>query len=169
MQPFITKKPEMHLVGMSFYGDPFSTHGGWDGENEIGRVWARFMKYMGEKESELRTIIYPDALYEVHIYNEETIQKGIFEIFVGARLESIKNIPIELLIKTLPASEYARFTFEGDDISSDWYLSIDKWIAEAGYQRAHSFSFQFYDERFKGMDRISESILDVYMPVKLAE
>jgi len=159
----------MHLVGMSFYGDPFSLRGGWDGENEIGRVWARFMKYLGEKEDLLKGIIYPDAFYEVHIYNEETIEKGVFEVFVGARLKKIKAIPLELLVKTLPASQYACFTFEGEEISSDWHMSIDKWIAEAGYQRAHSFSMQYYDDRFKGVDKISESILDVYMPVKLAE
>jgi len=169
MKPFITKKPEMHIAGMSFFGDPFSTHGGWDGKNEIGRVWARFMKYLGENEKKFQSISYPNALFEVHTYNDETITKGIFEVFVGARLNTLEDIPLELLIKSIPASEYALFTFGGEEISSDWYLSIDQWIAEAGYQRAHPFSFQYYDERFKGMDKIAESTLDVYMPVKPAD
>ena len=100
MEPFITKKPEMHLVGMSFYGDPFSLRGGWDGENEIGRVWARFMKYLGEKEDLLKGIIYPDAFYEVHIYNEETIEKGVFDnpdkneqnVISAAAFDDLKNM-----------------------------------------------------------------------------
>lgn len=31
------------LAGISFYGDPFSQSGGWTEENEIGRLWSRFM------------------------------------------------------------------------------------------------------------------------------
>ena len=169
MQPVITKKPEMHFVGMSFYGDPFNTHGGWDGENEIGRVWTRFMQYLDESAKIIQPIIQPDVYYEIHIYNAETTIKGIFEVFVGARMNNLRHIPVELLVKTLPASEYALFTFKGAEISSDWHLSIDQWIAAAGYQSAHPFSFQYYDDRFKGVDKIAESILDVYMPIKPAD
>ena len=68
----------------------------------------------------------------------------------------------------LPATEYAVFTLKGKQISSDWHLEIDQWISKAGYQGAHPFSFQYYDERFKGLDKIGESQLDVYMPVTKA-
>ena len=166
MQPFITKEPEMQFVGMSFYGDPFSTRSGWDGENEIGRLWARLMKYLGEYGEKIQHITQAGVAYEIHIYNEETTEKGGFEVFVGVRVNQLDEVPVELLVKTLPATEYAVFTFEGEAISSDWYMHIDQWIAGAGYQRAHPFSFQYYDERFKGLDHIEESILDVYMPVK---
>ena len=58
--------------------------------------------------------------------------------------------------------------FSGEEITGDWHMEIDQWISTAGYQRAHSFMFQYYDERFKGVDNIEESVLDVYMPVKKA-
>jgi AraC family transcriptional regulator len=170
MQPTITKKPEMYFVGMSFYGDPFSTRGGWDGENEIGRVWARFMKYLGENGEKILHSTQHGVAYEIQVYNEETTTKGVFEVFVGIRVNQIENVPPELLVKTLPATEYAVFTFEGEQISSDWHMEIDQWISATGYQTAYPFSFQYYDDRFKGLDKIEESILDVYMPVKpLAE
>ena len=166
MRPFISKKPEMNIVGMSFYGDPFNTYGGWDGENEIGRVWSRFMKFMEANATKIENITKSGVFYEVHIYDEETIAKGVFEVFVGVRVNKIKDIPVELLVKTLPASEYAVFTFKGTAISSDWYLSIDQWVATAGYRRVPSFMFQYYDERFKGVDNIAASVLDVYVSVE---
>ena len=166
MQPRITKKPEMYFVGMSFYGDPFSTRGGWDGENEIGRLWVRFMKYLSKFGGTISHSTQNGVAYEIHVYNEETTTKGIFEVFIGVRVNQIEDVPVELLAKTLPAAEYAVFTFEGEQIAADWQMNIHNWIIAAGYQTAHPFSFQYYDERFKGVDQIEESILDVYMPVK---
>lgn len=169
MEPFITKKPEMQFVGMSFYGDPFSTRSGWDGENEIGRLWTRFMKYLVESGEKIQHTAEVGVTYEIHVYNEDTNTKGVFEVFVGVRVNRIEEIPVELLVKKLPAVCYAVFTLEGKEITSDWPLQIDKWIAKAGYQRAHPYSFQYYDDRFKGVESINESILDVYMPVKPVE
>jgi predicted transcriptional regulator YdeE len=42
-------------------------------------------------------------------------------------------------------------------------------LPDAGYEMTGDYSFQRYDERFKGMDRIAESVLDVYIPVKALE
>jgi len=165
MKPLITKKPEMHIVGMSFYGDPFSTRGGWDGENEIGRLWARFMKYLNENQRAIRHITKPNVACEIHIYNQDTMALGLFEVFVGVPVKQLENVPVDLLIKTLPASQYAVFTFAGEEIASDWQMKIDQWLDEVGYQRAYNFSMQYYDERFKGVDQIADSILDIYMPV----
>ena len=81
--------------------------------------------------------------------------------------QAIKSLQkLKLLVKILPATEYAVFTLQGEQISSDWHLEIDQWIAAAGYQRVHPYSFQYYVERFKGLDQIEESQLDVYMPVR---
>jgi AraC family transcriptional regulator len=169
MEPIITQKSELTLMGMSFYGDPFSTRSGWDEENEIGRLWQRLMRFLNDNEARLPVAANQQAAYEVHVYSDETVTKGLFEVFVGVQVDQVRDIPVELLIKILPASEYAVFTFQGEEISSDWYLHIDQWIAAAGYQRSHPFSFQYLDERFKGVDNLADSILDVYMPIKPAE
>jgi predicted transcriptional regulator YdeE len=165
MQPIIEKKAEILLVGMSFYGDPFETSVGWTEENHIGRLWQRLMGYLSENPDSIQHRLPIHASYEVHVYGPETSTKGFFEVFVGIQVERLKGVPVNLLVKTLPSTEYAVFTFQGEQISSDWHMEIDQWIAEAGYQRTLPYSFQYYDERFKGVDKLNDSILDVYMPV----
>ncbi len=169
MQPTIVKKDEIILVGVSFYGDPFETSAGWTEENQIGRLWQRLMAYLGAHPDKIQHRVPIHASYEVHIYGPETMTKGLFEVFVGIAVEWLESVPVDLLVKILPAAEYAVFTLQGVQISSDWHLEVDAWITAAGYQRTHPFSFQYYDERFKGLDQITESLLDVYVPVvKLA-
>jgi predicted transcriptional regulator YdeE len=168
MEPKIVHQSSLNLVGMSFYGDPFDTSGAWMEENQIGRLWVRFMSYLHQRGDCIQSRTAQDVTYEVHVYNEETLDKGIFEVFAGVQVERLDVVPFELLVKVLPASDYAVFTLYGKQILSDWDTHIDRWLAEAGYQRRHPFSFLRYDERFKGMDHIAESALDVYMPVSKA-
>lgn len=165
MKPTIVQKDEIILVGMSFYGDPFETSAGWTEENQIGRLWQRLMGYLAENADAIEARVPVQASYEVHVYGPETMTKGLFEVFVGIPVTGLEAVPVDLLVKILPAAEYAVFTFHGEKISSDWHLEIDQWIAKAGYQQALPFSFQYYDERFKGVDHIEESELDVYLPV----
>ena len=165
MEPAITSLDKMYLAGMSFYGDPFSTHGVWSGENEIGRLWTRCMAYLEKHKDQLQSLWQAEVMYEVHVYNDETISKGLFEVFVGGCLKDTEGVPPEMLTKTLPASEYAVFTLQGEEISTDWYSAAEQWITEEGYTRSLPYIFQYYDERFKGMDQIEESILDVYIPI----
>lgn len=166
MEPIIIQKSKMKFVGMSFYGDPFDTRGGWDQENEIGRVWVRFFKYLEMHKGSIQNIIQSDVCYEIHIYNEETRTKGYFEVFVGMQVDVFDSVSVELLGKVIPASQYAVFTLEGEQITTDWHLTVDKWISQAGYECEETFAIQVYDQRFKGVDRIAESELDVYLPLK---
>ena len=166
MQPKIVQKNEIILVGFSFYGDPFETGADWTEENQIGCLWQRLMPYLAENIETIQHRVPIYASYEVHIYGPETMTKGLFEVFVGIQVEQLESVPVDLLVKILPATEYAVFTMVGEQISGDWHHEIDQWIAEAGYRHAHSFSFQYYDERFKGINQIEASALDVYMPVE---
>lgn len=168
MQPTIVQKDEITLVGMSFYGDPFETSAGWTEENQIGQLWQRLMAYLAEHSNKIQHPVPVQASYEVHIYGPETMTKGLFEVFIGIAVEQLAAVPVDLLVKILPATEYAVFTLQGAQISTDWHLEIEQWITEAGYKGSHPFSFQYYDERFKGLDKIEESQLDVYMPVQKA-
>jgi predicted transcriptional regulator YdeE len=165
MEPIIIEKPEILLVGMSFYGDPFETSAGWTEENQIGRLWQRLLNYLAENPDAIRERLSLDVSYEVHIYGPETMTKGLFEVFVGLPVEKLNSVPVDLLVKILPPVEYAVFTLTGKQIASDWHLEIHPWIEQAGYQQALPFSIQYYDERFKGLDQLEDSVLDVYMPV----
>jgi AraC family transcriptional regulator len=156
----------MTLVGLSFFGDPFRFHGGWEEENEIGRLWARFMAYYTQHGAEIRHMVDPDVMYELHVEHPETAQTGEFEVFCGLEVARLEDTSVELVAKLLPPTLYAVFTLQGSDISSDWNQVMTDWLAQSGYQRAYPFGFQRYDERFKGVGDIENSVLEAYVPVK---
>jgi AraC family transcriptional regulator len=166
-QKTIVKKEKIVLVGMSFYGDPFSTSAEWTEENEIGRLWHRFMRYYQKFSKSIRHKRNEKTMYEVHIEHDETSSKGNFEIFVGLEVEKLENMPTTLLAKILPSTKYIVFTIRGQEIISDWHRKIAlEWLPKSGYKRAMNYSFILYDERFKGMHKLDESEIEVYIPIK---
>ncbi len=162
----IIENPQMIIVGFSFFGDPFAASGGWTEENEIGRLWNRFMAYMTKHQHRIKHLLNNEVAYEVHLEHEETTTKGHYEVFVGQEVEHLEDVPVEMLIKTLPPATYAVFTLKGQQIISDWPKMIEQWMSKSGYQQAYTYGFQLYDRRFKGLDKIDESELDAYVPVK---
>lgn len=165
MEPVIVEKDRITLVGFGFFGDPFRLHGGWSEENEIGRLWGRFMAYLAQHAGELASVE-PNVAYEVHIDSAERERTGEYEVFVGVAVATLAVVPVQALVKILPPATYAVFTFAGEQIVGDWSKEVAGWMARSGHQYAHPYSFERYDERFKGMDRIGESLLDVYVPIE---
>jgi len=167
MQPKIIESRQITLAGMSFYGDPFDTHSGWDEDNQIGLLWKRLFAYL-EKEKSLGFLLQSKSCYEVHVYSEWTQTKGLFEVFVGMECERerLAELPPQLLVKNLPETQYAVFTFQGKEISSDWEKLLGEWMAASEFESGGTYNFQLYDERFKGLDRLEESALDVYIPIQ---
>ena len=47
----------MLLVGLSFFGDPFKSSAGWTEENEIGRLWVRFMAFLEDQGARIQYIV----------------------------------------------------------------------------------------------------------------
>ena len=166
MEPRLIDSGPMTLVGLSFFGDPFRLHGGWDQENEIGRLWARFMATYAQREVEIRHVVDPSVMYEVHIEHGETAQTGEFEVFCGLEVARLGKTPVELVAKVLPATQYVAFCLRGAEIASDWNQMMTDWLAQAGYQCAFPYGFQRYDERFKGMEDMEGSVLEAYVPIK---
>jgi AraC family transcriptional regulator len=165
MEAKIVKVGQLTLLGFSFFGDPFRLSGGWTEENEIGRLWARFMAFLAEHRSRIRHVTSWEVMVELHVEHPETAQTGEFEVFAGLEVERLEDVPVELTCKVLPPATYALFTLRGEQITSDWNMLIAEWMSRSGYQRAYPYGYQRYDERFKGMDQIEGSVLDVYVPV----
>jgi AraC family transcriptional regulator len=166
MEPALIEKPQMTLVGFSFFGDPFKLSGGWTEENEIGRLWNRFMDYLMKHPAAIKHVRAEKVAYEVHIEHAETKQTGESEVFIGVEVDALEDVPVETTIKLLPPTTYAVFTLHGKEITADWSKMISEWMNRAGYHNPYPYSFQYYDERFKGVQQIEESVLDVYVPVK---
>ncbi|MBI9042844.1 MAG: GyrI-like domain-containing protein [Anaerolineaceae bacterium] len=168
MKPEFIEKEAMIMAGFSFYGTPFEFKDFWDEQNEIGKLWQRFMGFIQQVDTETYPILRNlKAFYEIHIDTPETLVNGVFEVFVGTQIPFLDDLPLELVIKVLPAIEYAVFTLKGEEITSDWpQLIYDQWMPQNGYELAYPFNFQYYDHRFKGMDKISESTIDVFVPIR---
>ena len=108
----------------------------------------------------------PKAMFEIHIKHPQSESKGLYEIFVGFAIDPNSEIPIQMVRKTIPGTTYALVTLSGKKIfSGDEYKLSKQWANDNDYQIDESFSYQFYDEKFKGMDKIAESSLDFYIPL----
>ena len=161
MEPKILEKEKIVLVGMVFYGDPFKNQAGWSQENEIGKLWKRFVA----REKTIKNRV-GNGGYEVHIEPKEYEETKNYYVFVGVEVEKVENLPLEMFTKILPATKYAVFTLKEKQITSNWQDKIYKeWLPKSGYEEAHKFTIEYYDDRFKGIDN-TESELDVYVPIK---
>ncbi|HPJ02807.1 MAG TPA: GyrI-like domain-containing protein [Candidatus Limiplasma sp.] len=157
--------PAMLLGGVGFYGDPFHQKGGWDSENEIGHAFERFSAFAAQ-HSERPYSSGREVLYELHIYGSETQSKGRFEVFIGEEVNT-PILPIALCSKYLPAADYLKLTLFGDEISGDWWQALSTEILPSlRLKQSAPYIIQTYDHRFKGTDRIAESVIDAYIPVE---
>lgn len=168
MEPEIRALPEIVLAGFNFFGNPFHQSGGWTEENEIGRLCQRFYQYFLAHAGHFPGLVSEKEMLEMHILHDESRRTGEYEIFVGVQLKEACPLPAALSLKILPAATYAVFTLGGETISSDWERIIyTDWMNASVYESADDYSIQWYDERFKGLDHLEESVLDVYIPVRL--
>jgi predicted transcriptional regulator YdeE len=170
VEPRIVNRDRITLAGLSFFGDPFKEKGGWTEENEIGRLWKRFMSYLDNEQLSLRGNEDVQVCYEVHILHPETRQSGEYEVFTGFETDMAGETPPEFLVKILPPCLYGVFTLRGKQITADWFQEIyQHWLPASGYREAYRYSFQLYDSRFKGLDHLEESEIDLYVPIEPRE
>jgi len=163
-EPTVVELPSRTLAGLSFFGNPFTSHAGWTEENEIGRLWQRFRAYVETQPEWLSSAV--DGLgYEVHVVGPEMAASGEFECFVGAELAVPAALPIEVSAKAVPGGRFARFTVPGNLLATDMQMHIAIWLEEHDYDSAIPFDVVVYDERFHGMDRLDESVVEILVPL----
>lgn len=161
---------KLKFVGMHFFGDLFEKASAWSEENEIGALWRRFGAFWEANPESIPKIKNPGTSYEIHVETEETQTKGLFDVFAGVMVETIESIPLPCVARELPFIRYAVFTAKGEEIVSDWGNFIYReWFPNSGYELAYRYSVLSYDKRFRGMNEIESSEIDVYIPVKPRE
>lgn len=173
MLPEIRQYPIRYLAGFSFFGNPFEQYSGWTEENEIGRLWTRYMAYMRQHAGSLPAAWTATGetgvAYELHIYHPETPATGEFEVFAGHLISDPAPTPTVMSVKVLPAAPYAVFTLRGQQITGDWGKEIyQDWLPSSGYRSDYAFSYQRYDHRFRGLDQLEDSTLEVHIPLQPA-
>jgi predicted transcriptional regulator YdeE len=161
MQPVIQHRPRLILAGVSFFGDPFHSHAGWTEANEIGRLWQRLMRLLTQPDSPFPP---PAESYEIHLQSTETAQTGEYEVFAGFVIETLDRVPVEMCLKILPEADYALFTLRGEQIQGDESV-VDDWLAESGCRLVAPVYIQRYDQRFKGLDQLAASEIDLLVPI----
>jgi AraC family transcriptional regulator len=163
----VVERGPILLVGMGFFGNPFSNASAWDVENEIGSLWKRFMGFLSaEPEAIADRADSGEFWYELHVNAPETSKTGRYEVFVGVEVRSLSSLPLACSAKALPPAEYAVLTARGGEISGDWVGRLySEIVPSLGRKADERFSIDFYDARFKGMDRLMESEMDYYIPL----
>jgi predicted transcriptional regulator YdeE len=171
MEPDIVEKDRMTLVGMVYYGRIGGE--GWSEENMIGQLWSRFNRFCETKWSLIEEhVLNPKVGFEVTIWNEQELQETkCITVFVGVEVDQLKEMPLELVAKSLPAGTYAHLTPQGEQIETWEKALYDEWLPQSGYRLASYADVHFqmlaYEEgRFKGVgDLLAESEIDVTVPL----
>ena len=163
----ITQAASYYLVGMDFYGDPFGRASAWEEENEIGRLFKRFEDFYAPNPVQIKGNLFPQAVFEGHFVSDATRRTGDFDVFVGVLVGELADLPLECVARQLPFTQYAVMTITGEKITSDWHMAIqEQWPPGPEYLLAFDYSLTCYDQRFHGMERLEESAVDVYIPVR---
>ena len=167
MKKKVVEREETKLVGMAYYGTLRGE--GWSEENQIGRTWQRFTQFCEGNWDLIKDKVINERLsYEVHIWNEEEWDATeVFRVFVGVEVDTLDDIPVDLVGMVLPAGTYALVTAEGEEITT---IDMQDVLPLGDYPRVkfrdHLVEVQCYDEkRFKGLDKIEESEVDYYIPI----
>ena len=159
MEPRIVKREAVKLIGLMYYGD----NKNW----EIPIIWEEFIPLMKKIPSCLPV----HASYGLCFYTERFSKTGLFYYLAGLPVSSLEEIPIELVGKTLPASEYAVFTHKGplvgktNTVKDTYAYAYGTWLPKSPYVNPHAYDFEYYDERFKGNNN-PESEIDICIPIR---
>jgi predicted transcriptional regulator YdeE len=162
----VTNKRKITLVGIDFYGNPYKEAGAWSMQNAIGQLWKRFDAFYDKNKHKIRNLE-SESGYELWVDVEGKEDAKNDYIFVGVAVKKLKDLPLELVAKTLPETRYAIFTLKGDAIKSDWPSQVaTNWLAAAGLERSYPYIIEYYDsKRYKGVDD-KDAELDIYVPVR---
>lgn len=153
-------------MGCVFYGDPFHSSEEWNTENEIGLLWNRFIKSCHDNADLIQKEAIGDLSYEVHLQPEDYNETKKFYVYVGIEVRELKRMPLEMFCKSLPATQYAVFTFKGEEMFSGGEYIWNEWLPDSDYEESYPYMALAYDKkRFFGLQD-KESEIDFYVPIK---
>ncbi|MFX0205596.1 MAG: GyrI-like domain-containing protein [Candidatus Hodarchaeota archaeon] len=167
-EPIILENKLFRLLGCVFYGDPFHEAEEWSYENEIGKLWQRFMELSSKKYVRLLRKICVDnnIAYELHLEPEEYMKTKNYYVFVGMEVENSEEVPLEMFIKVLPKIDYVVFTTTLENKLEQGGYIYKTWLPENGLAQSFPYVIQLYDRRrYRGLED-PESEIDWYIPVK---
>ncbi len=167
----LIEKENMYFIGFSYRGtikenlDQF--------QNQVDDCWNTLADFCVNRWAHIEDeIIDPKLSYEIQLWNKEELeQNGLLNIFVGLEVKDLETIPIEMTGKLLPKGKYILFNLKGEEIHGWEDFILQEWLPESNYWlrmfNEHLFHVQrFHEDRFKGVENIEESELDILVPVE---
>lgn len=159
MKPKIVKKDGFNIVGMKYFGN--------NANDEIKDMWGDFVKRMPEiKNVDEKAGC---CSYGYCATTDATARE--FEYVAALPVKSTDEVPEGMVVKEIPAKEYAVFTYSGGLEKGEllqFYNDIyQKWLPQSGYQMDGFFNFEYYDKKFNPENPSSpDSEFYIYVPVK---
>ena len=104
-----------------------------------------------------------DPDFDLNKFNENTETSQ----FMGVEVCSFDAIPQGMVAKILIGGKYAIFTHKGkvDTLRMTYDYIWGTWVLCSGFEIDQRDDFEFYDERFLGLDN-EMSAFDICIPVK---
>lgn len=127
----------------------------------IPKLWDQFMK-----ESLIEKIPYKVDHSIIAAYTEyESDMNGDYIFFLGAKVNSIDDVPTGMVHKTVAAGRYRKFTTDKGPV---WEVVPQAWVQiwsqpTSDLDRNYLFDYEVYDQRAQDP---ANSIVDIYVGIK---
>ncbi|MBN1503155.1 AraC family transcriptional regulator [Candidatus Woesearchaeota archaeon] len=156
MQPKFVEKEDIKIVGMVCN----TTMKNEKHKQDCQELWREFMPKM----IQIKNKVNKDVAYGICIEDKKDPDDFIY--VAGVEVESFKDIPKGMIIKTIPASKYAIFTHKGivDQIGKSWNYIFSEWLPKSGIElNKNGLYFEYYDRRYR---EGASSETDIYIPIR---
>ncbi|MFS1512119.1 GyrI-like domain-containing protein [Chengkuizengella sp. SCS-71B] len=156
LEPTFVKKDEFKIAGLQcltlMEQDEY--------QKDIGQLWEEFMGTLPNIKNKTNESKTYGLCFDFKETNEYSYVSGV-EID-----DPNISLPDKVVVKTIPASRYAVFTYKGDmsGVGAAFKYIYETWLPQSG-EVPEEFSFEFYDERFLGPSN-KNSEMDIYIPLK---
>jgi AraC family transcriptional regulator len=153
MEPRIVSLPEFTIVGLPYFGK--------NENQEISALWGQF----NPRAAEIKNIAQGSAAYGM-CTSKPDLKTSEFEYVAGFRVDQVSDIPEGMVVRHVPASQYAVFTHAGDlkSLTDTYNFIYHTWLPQSGYVINGPINFEWYDEDFKNFG--PDSRFYIYLPVK---
>ncbi|NBI27527.1 GyrI-like domain-containing protein [Chengkuizengella marina] len=158
LEPTFVKKDEFKIAGLQCRSQMKEN----EDQKEIGQLWEQFMGSMPNIKNKTKANTTYGLCFDFDPQTNE------YSYVSGVEIDDSNiSLPDKVVVKTIPASRYAVFTYKGDmnGVGDAFKYIYETWLPQSGEKPLDDYSFELYDERFLGPnDKNSET--DIYIPLK---
>ncbi len=161
-EPRFVKKDAFDVVGI----EGVSTKN----NNIIPDLWEQFLPRAHEVQHKIgKKICYGLCMMNEPFDPKTADDDSPFTAVVSVPVSKVDKIPQGMVHRQVPAQEYAVFTHKGrffpDRLMKSYDYIYGTWFPKSELKTIGKIDFEYYDERFKGVDN-DETEIDIYIPVQ---